>query len=249
MTDNIISPFLFSFYENLPRQGPGDEHISRAILKSLSGLPDKPDIIDMGCGTGVQTMILAEKGRVAAVDIHQPFLDTLLTTATKKNLNSRITPHLRSMDDTSGFHQVDLIWSEGAVYLIGFEHGIRLWWNLIKPGGYLVVSELTQLVKDPPKPAKEFWIREYPGVQTREENRHSIKRVGYHLLQTREIPHKAWIEFYAPQKEKISQIRRDFLSSEQEVILEDIEREIQIQEDYPNTYGYVFYVMQRPSDE
>ncbi|GAM56739.1 probable transcription regulator [Vibrio ishigakensis] len=37
----------------------------------------------------------------------------------------------------------DVLWSEGAVYNIGFETGIRDWRKYLKSGGTLVVSELT----------------------------------------------------------------------------------------------------------
>jgi methylase of polypeptide subunit release factors len=98
MTDNQIPPFFFSFYESLPRQGPGDESISRAILDDLPDLPDNPDIIDMGCGTGSQTLILAERGTVTAVDLHPPFLTLLMDRAKSRGLEERIRPLAGSMD-------------------------------------------------------------------------------------------------------------------------------------------------------
>lgn len=36
----------------------------------------------------------------------------------------------------------DIIWSEGAIFIIGFEQGLREWKPFLKLGGYLVLSEL-----------------------------------------------------------------------------------------------------------
>jgi ribosomal protein L11 methylase PrmA len=69
MTEELFPPFLFSFYESLPRQGAGDTRITRSLLTSLSDLPEKPDIIDMGCGTGKHTRVLAERGMKTVMDL------------------------------------------------------------------------------------------------------------------------------------------------------------------------------------
>ena len=35
----------------------------------------------------------------------------------------------------------DLVWSEGAIYFLGFEKGLARVRELVKPGGYVAVSE------------------------------------------------------------------------------------------------------------
>lgn len=246
MSTDLPSPFLFSFYETLPRQGPGDDRITRSILSELIDLPDKPNIIDMGSGTGHQTLILAERGNVRAVDIHTPFLNRLLDNAEKHGLSDRITVITASMNAIpDGISQVDLIWSEGAVYIIGFETGLRYWYTLVRPGGYVVVSELTRMGESPPEEAETFWRKEYPQVQSVAENCRSAESAGYRCLKTVNLPASAWIEYYAPQKEKIRVLRAGSLSPEEEQFIEEIEQEIAIQEMYPEWYGYVFYLLQR----
>lgn len=37
----------------------------------------------------------------------------------------------------------DLIWSEGAIYIMGFGNGLTAWKPLLRRGGYVVVSELS----------------------------------------------------------------------------------------------------------
>jgi SAM-dependent methyltransferase len=245
MTDNF-PPFLFSFYESLPRQGPGNDTITRSLLECLPDLPEKPVIIDMGCGTGAQTLVLAGRGQVTAVDFHEPFLKILMKTARSRNLESRITPVHGSMAAIPpGTGPADLIWSEGAIYIIGFEKGLRLWWDVVRPGGYIVVSEATRLVDDPPAEAAEYWSFAYPDVKTIPENCRIISETGYRCLTTRLLPHAAWEDFYFPQKERIATLRKGNLTAEEEAFLGEIEQEIRIQEQYPDTFGYVFYVIQR----
>ena len=45
--------------------------------------------------------------------------------------------------DQLPFHreELDLIWSEGAIYNIGFERGLKEWKEFLKPGGYVAISE------------------------------------------------------------------------------------------------------------
>jgi ubiquinone/menaquinone biosynthesis C-methylase UbiE len=62
---------------------------------------NKPQILDIGCGPGLQTIKLAKisNGHITAIDIHQPFLDQLQQHILKENLTDRITPRNLSMTD------------------------------------------------------------------------------------------------------------------------------------------------------
>ncbi|MBN1165562.1 MAG: class I SAM-dependent methyltransferase [Methanospirillaceae archaeon] len=242
-----IPSFLFSFYEDMPRQGPGDEHLTEEILANLMDLVPCPTILDMGCGTGSETRILARRGYVTAVDIHQPYLDILMQNAVSDGTAEKIQTLCTSMDSLPpGTEPVDLIWSEGAIYIIGFARGLGIWWDLLKPGGYLVVSELTVISRSPPAPAREFFHSIYPAVQTEEENCDVITRAGYELIQTVLLPPAAWDRFYAPQKEKIALMKRETRSKEEKEVIAEIEQEIAIMERYKGAYGYVYYIMQKP---
>ncbi len=247
MDDHKPSSFFFSFYESLPRQGPGDDAITREILQYLPDLPGNPEIMDMGCGTGAQTLVLAERGIVTAVDFHQPFLDILMKKAAERGLDDRIAPLACSMDTLPPHtRRADLIWSEGAIYLVGFKNGLSKWWNLVKPGGYIVVSEATRMVDKPAPEAAAYWNSQYPDIKTVEENCRIITETGYSFIKTLKLPSSAWDRFYEPQSEKIRTLRQASLTEQEQAILDEIEEEIRIQEQYPDMYGYVFYMMQRP---
>ena len=67
--------FFFEIHKDLPREGPGDTESTRKAFRKLAGLPEKPQILDIGCGPGAQTMDLAlfSEGIIYAVDTPQPF--------------------------------------------------------------------------------------------------------------------------------------------------------------------------------
>ena len=79
MTDKQLD-FIISLHTKIDRQGPGSEKETLQAIK-LSGLSNSSDlkILDLGCGTGAQTKVLAENlnGNVIALDLLQPFLDKL----------------------------------------------------------------------------------------------------------------------------------------------------------------------------
>jgi SAM-dependent methyltransferase len=77
-----MDPFFFEIHKDLPREGPGgDVHTWRALAAIRAELPDKPVVLDIGCGPGRQTIALAHYlpgAAVHAIDTHQPYLDTPL---------------------------------------------------------------------------------------------------------------------------------------------------------------------------
>ena len=134
------------------------------------------------------------------MDVHQPFLDELMCRARAAKLAEYIRPVRASMDalpfEPESF---DIIWSEGAIYIMGFERGLRAWQPLVRHGGYVVVSEGSWLVSDPPASARAFWDAEYPAMRSVADNLATIKRCGYERLADFVLPKSAWlINYYEP---------------------------------------------------
>jgi len=119
---------FYHIFESLPRQGPGCREATRKAFLQLPALPDDAAILNIGCGSGAQTRDLAAltSGTITAVDNHQPFLDALASRANMDGLHGRVTTVCASMDKLP-FEpgQFDLIWSEGAIFIMGFEQGLR----------------------------------------------------------------------------------------------------------------------------
>ncbi len=76
-----MNELFYEIFSNLPRQGPGDQKSTLKAATSIDGINDGAEILDVGCGTGTQTIELLKYfgGKVTAVDNHQPFLDVLIT--------------------------------------------------------------------------------------------------------------------------------------------------------------------------
>ena len=89
-----MNRYFFEVFENIPRQGPGQNSSTRKAFNFIKKhLPDKPEILDVGCGKGVQTLELARisKGKIKAFDNHEFFLDCLELTAQKEGYKNTIT--------------------------------------------------------------------------------------------------------------------------------------------------------------
>ena len=151
---------LFELFENTPRQGPGSVETTRRALRLLPGSLQAERVLDLGCGTGGSTIVLAQHtgARVTAVDIHPPFLARLRARAEECGLADRITTVAADMANAAslgvGF---DLIWAEGSAYSIGFENALRRWRPLLRAGGCLVVTELVWFVTEPSARARAFF--------------------------------------------------------------------------------------------
>lgn len=137
---------LIEFHENAKRQGPGSEEETIKAL-SMIDIREKKDlkILDIGCGSGAQTITLAKNisGAVTAVDLYSAFLKKLENTANQKKLNNITTVQCSMEKLPFKEKEFDIIWSEGSVYNMGFENGFKSWKKYIKDSGYLVVTELS----------------------------------------------------------------------------------------------------------
>jgi ubiquinone/menaquinone biosynthesis C-methylase UbiE len=140
---------FYELFRGLSHQGPGSEDCTLRALDAVGELAGSPRILDVGCGTGSQTLVLARRcgGNVVAVDIDPVSLDDVKRRAQSAGLGEQIETLACSMTELDfPDESFDLIWSEGAIYNLGFEAGLTLWRPLLPPGGHLAVSEASWLV-------------------------------------------------------------------------------------------------------
>ncbi len=107
-------------------------------MSFIDNLTNESHIADIGCGTGGQTMVLAQNapGHITGIDLFPTFIDLFNSNAVKLNLQDRIKGVVGSMDNLPFQNEeLDLIWSEGAIYNIGFERGLNEWRKFLKTGG------------------------------------------------------------------------------------------------------------------
>ena len=242
---------FFELHQDLPREGPGDNPSTRKALSLLTELPPQPSILDIGCGPGMQTIELARctNGTIIAIDTHQPFLEKLKQQAQAEGLSDKITAINMSMFALDfEAKRFDAIWSEGAIYIMGFEQGLRACQPLLKPKGYVAVTEISWLRPQPPSELQAFWAANYPGMRTVEENLEIVRAAGYRQVRHFVLPTSAWWEgYYTPQEARIAMLRDKYRDDAEAIqLLDESQLEIDLYRKYSDWYGYVFYIMQNP---
>jgi SAM-dependent methyltransferase len=243
---------LIDLHQHNPRQGPGDD-TQTALALRLSGLaPAAPlQVADIGCGTGASTLALARllpQAHITAVDFLAPFLAQLRRRADAAGLGGRITPLSASMDALPFADGLfDLLWSEGAIYNMGFENGVKRWRRFLKPGGVLVASELTWTTHTRPPELQAHWQREYPEVGTASEKVGVLERHGYTPLGYFVLPESCWLrDFYAPLRAGFSDfLHRQGHSEQARAVVADQEQEIALYEAHKAYFSYGVYIAKR----
>jgi ubiquinone/menaquinone biosynthesis C-methylase UbiE len=233
------------------RQGPGDLAETRRAIE-LSGLLGRRGlkIADVGCGTGASTLVLAAglDAQIIAIDAVSDFLDVLRMRAAQASVVERVTTVNASLDSLPfEADSLDAIWSEGAIYNIGFENGVRRWRQYLKPGGILAVSELTWLTANRPAELEQHWSAHYPEVGTASSKLAVLERNGYVPLGYFALPENCWLEnYYRPLQQRFPAFLAQYGSSDAAAaVVAEEEVEIAIYERYRAFFSYGFYIARR----
>ena len=239
--------FIISFHTKLYRQGPGsDEETHRAI--KLTGLSESHElnVLDLGCGTGAQTNVLANhlNGIITALDLFQPFLD---------ELEHRIkSPNVRtfqgSMDDLPFEKEsFDLIWSEGAVYNMGFENGLKYLHPFLKKNGVIALSEITWLTNERPAEIETYWNTEYPEIDNAQGKIRTLHKSGYQLLDHFILSEESWLSnYYSPLEKELATLKEDHsIDKELKEVIQSYQNEIELYKRFKAYFGYSFYVARK----
>lgn len=242
---------LVDLHKYNQRQGPGSPQLTKKALE-LTGLTGQPklEIADIGCGTGGQTLNLASllDGKITAVDLFPDFLKILSMRAVKSGFEKRITTIEASMDNLPfGDNVFDLIWSEGAIYIMGFENGIRHWKRHLKSGGILAVSDITWITDSRPQELERFWKRECPEISTVSAKLEVLKKQGYEILSHFILPKDCWIDhYYLPLQDSYqSFLERQGHSQEAKDIIASDKTEFEMYMKYKHYYSYAFYIARK----
>jgi len=242
---------IVDLHRNSGRQGPGSERDTLRALGFMNLPVDREyKIADIGCGTGSPTLTLAKslKGHITAVDLFPEFLSELEEKARISGLDQRITTVATSMEELPfEREEYDLIWSEGAIYNMGFENGIKKWRDHLKPGGYLAVSELTWIRPSRPKEIEAFWEAEYPEISPASKKIMQLEKNGYALMGYFYLNPESWISNYYNSLEArfSSFLERHHLADLAQKVVEDQKTEIALYRKYMDYYSYGFYVARK----
>ena len=244
MLDLIIETHI-----GLERQGPGSAETTKKALSFVDDLGEGARILDLACGTGGQTMIIAQSisGDITGLDILPDFIDVFNKNARALGFQEKVRGVVGSMDDLgSAFEEesFDLIWSEGAIDVIGFEKGISHWNSFLKQDGYLAVTCPSWLTDERPDEVEKFWSDAVGGLKTVEENFAALQRSGYRFIAAFVLPNECWTEYYfTPRSAADSTLPAKYPGDETaQAYLKDNEYEIELFSKFNQYYGYVFYI-------
>jgi SAM-dependent methyltransferase len=234
-------------FGGMERLGPGSNVHTRHVLR-LFPKQRFHVIVDAGCGTGRQTLVLAKElgTLVHAVDSYEPFLRDLMRRAKAACIEHLVQTHCMDMKNIpNAFQHIDLLWSEGAAYNIGFSDALTTWASAINKDGCAVVSELSWLREQVPNAAREFFLAGYPDMQSMQQNLAVAANAGYRVLTTYTLPKEAWVEGYYDVLEPRAKSLVDHPDSSVRNFAVETIKEIEIFRHSEESYGYVFYVLQR----
>lgn len=240
---------FFKIYEGLDREGPGSFEMTQRAFAMCGDLPDRPNILEPGCGTGGATMNLAAlgNGTITATDVYQPYLDRVAERATEHGVDDRVTPIKKDMgalDFLPG--QFDLIWCEGAAYIMGVDKAMAYWGQFLKDGGCLVYSDAVWLTNDVPDEVRAFWAEGYAAMRTPEENEKSAQTLGYTSLGHFIIDDQCWVDFYADVERRLTAIEPVYgADPDGRAIIDMTRKEIDLYRTHPGMYGYAMHVFRK----
>ena len=237
---------LIELHRGLERQGPGDASFTKKMLSLLPDLPEHPRIADLGCGAGAGALILAEwfQEKVTAVDFAGPFLQELQDHAKRRGLQhliQTVEADMGALDWPAA--SLDLLWSEGAAYILTFAGALNAWRPLMASGGVAAISEISWFSDNIPDDILKYWQEGYPHMAGEAENAERAVASGFDVIGIHRLPSEAWwANYYAPLIEKIDKLRPTADTIMLDVIAET-EFEIEMFRKYEDVYGYSFYLL------
>jgi len=244
---------FLEIYGTLPRAGPGSNELTRKAFRMMRGIPSSPKILDVGCGPGMQTVELLRLsgGTVVAVDLLPQMIARVQAEAENAGVSDRLVTLEQDMREMAfPYSSFDIIWSEGAIYLLGFETGLETFKRFVKPGGYVAVSEVVWLKPNPPSEVVEFWT-EYPEIDFLDAKLRVVERVGFELVDHFVFPPTAWTEhYYDPMESRIAEKAGEWEGDpDGEAVLKEARNEISVFQRFSDFYSYAFFVMRNTDSD
>lgn len=236
-------------YGALPRAGPGGDEHTRRALGLVPGTRPRA-VLDLGCGPGAQTACLARalpSARILAVDLLAVMVERANRRLAEAGLAQRAQAQVGDMAQPPvGPGSQDLIWCEGAIYVLGVAQALHTWRPLLRTGGTVAFTEPLWLTDSPPEELRTWWFSEYPAMSDDRKIRAHIDIAGYRTVDTFVLPPSAWWdEYYEPMQARLEALRArlpgDRAAAE---VVRTAQVEIDMFQRFAEHYTYAFYIVQ-----
>lgn len=236
--------YFFLVYRDLDRLSPGSDDTTLRVLNKIDDA-NISNILDIGCGVGQSTILLAKyfkNAEVEAIDLFQHYLDVLDEKISKNNLKSRVFTYKMDMNDPDfANEEFDIVFAEASSEIIGFKRALKEWKRLLKPNGYLIVSDVSWIQKPSSKSVK-FWKSIYDEVDMIENKIEQAKNEGYDVIDYVIVPKDDWKDYHNRLEKNLDVLSSDKSAKE---FVGQIKKEIKFYRQNSDDYSYVFYIMRK----
>jgi SAM-dependent methyltransferase len=244
--------FFLQFHQGIPRQGPGTAAATTDAFRRIERLlPPSPAILDLGCGSGGQTLTLAEltSGTILAIDRYPIFIEELRRRLAERGLVDRVTAQIGDMKALGlPAESFDVIWCEGAIFALGFEQGLRTFRPLLRKPGLVVASELTWLqpLEEIPHAVREFFAESYPAMTDVAGNLALAHQAGFAPLEHFKLPDEGWPAYVDPLERHMNEVLAQHPGDPDAEEAAKAERiEFAMFRENLRYFGYEFFLLQR----
>ncbi|WP_434778948.1 class I SAM-dependent methyltransferase [Neisseria sp. Ec49-e6-T10] len=249
MPDKQLSvlDLIIESHVGLQRQGPGSSEMTLKALSFLDNTDQISQIVDLGCGSGGQTMVLAQNlaGSITGVDISPDLINVFNDNAKKINLQERVKGVVGTIEELSFLKgEFDLVWSEGVIDSIGFEKALAYWNGFLKKNGYVVVTCPSWLTDEHPTVIEKFWSDVGSKLDTIGHNISSMQKAGYSFIAAFTLPEKCWTDnYFIPRGAAEKALLEKYAGNKTvEAYVKEARHEVDLYSEYKQFYGYVFYI-------
>jgi len=200
---DVTTPYD-ELFDGLELLAPGTPEITRAMAQ-WTGMKAGTRVLDLGAGSGrsaVQWVV--ETGcRVVAIEKSPRMAARIGERAVNAGVGAWVEVVVGDMR-TWEPGPADVVASEGAVYVMGFEAAARRYWSFLRPGGFFAATQLSYAVPGASE-ARAFWERE-GAFFTIDENVAMLRGLGYDVTHVEALPREAWEAYYGPVLRRIEPV-------------------------------------------